>query len=539
MKKFTQPSDGHMDVLTKAAIASSSEASAVTAIRSWLLQQLSAQEFAKLGQGGHTQNQIPLRQVFIDLPVTNTPNTGSHPNERARFLKELLSSAPLELGDVMLPRKELISLDEDDEASTSGDEVDAGASLAAAGRSLRSRFSATLLIGGPGQGKSTLGQLACQLHRASLLWPFIGEMTVAHSELVASFVESRQSDGEQAEVIRAPLEPLLPLQVSLPDLSEWLAARSSGDTVPAEAIPSIISFLVEQPGARQAGLTGETLYLFAKAIPTLIVLDGFDEIGATQDRARLVNAASELLAKLRDNRASVQVLATTRPQGYAGELSNLGIKLRPRFLAPLHRDEALEYAGKLVREKIPDVDFRQKTLARLHEAANEPATQRLLTTPLQVTILTALVQQLGRAPRERWNLFFRYFSYTYDREIERGTYASRLLADYRSHIEKIHARVGLLLQVEAEQAGGAAARMSRQLLEDVIREVLAEDEISEDDLNDLVKEIAAAAEQRLVFLVEPEPNRFGFEIRSLQEFMAAWAITSGRDSQVEQRLAGC
>ena len=196
----------------------------------------------------------------------------------------------------------------------------------------------------------------------------------------------------------------------------------------------------------------------------------------------------------------------------------------------------MEYAQKLVEAKIPGADQRQKALAQIHEAAAEPATERLLTTPLQVTILTALVQQLGRAPRERWNLFSRYFAYTYDREIERNTYASSLLAEHRSHIERIHARVALLLQVESERYGGGSARMTRARLEEIIAAVLLEDEVSEVERADLVGEIASAAEQRLVFLVEPEPGKFGFEIRSLQEFMAASALTTGRDTEIEARL---
>ena len=143
---------------------------------------------------------------------------------------------------------------------------------------------------------------------------------------------------------------------------------------------------------------------------------------------------------------------------------------------------------------------------------------------------------MGRAPRERWNLFSRYFAYTFDREIERNTYASALLAEHRAHIERIHARVALLLQVEAERDGGASARMTKERLEDVISEVLAEDEVAKSRRTGLIRDIASAAENRLVFLVEPEPGKFGFEIRSLQEFMAAWALTSGRDSEVEARL---
>ena len=266
------------------------------------------------------------------------------------------------------------------------------------------------------------------------------------------------------------------------------------------------------------------------------MLDGFDEVGATQDRERIVAVARELLTILANHGALSQVLATTRPQGYADELAQIGIRFKKLFLAPLRKEEALAYARKLVDAKIPGVDERQKALAQLHAAAAEPATERLLTTPLQVTILTALVQQLGRAPRERWNLFSRYFAYTYDREIERNTYASGLLAQHRAHIERIYARVALLLQVEAERKGGASARMTRPRLEEVIAAVLSDDEVSENERVDLVRNIADAAEHRLVFLVEQEPGSFGFEIRSLQEFMAAQALTSGRDTEIEARL---
>ena len=330
-----------------------------------------------------------------------------------------------------------------------------------------------------------------------------------------------------------PAIPSLPLQISLPDLAVWLAKQPANQE---DEPPILLRFLADLPSAKSCGLRAGDLLALANHISFLIVLDGFDEVGATQDRQRLVTAARELFTTLASKNNYAQIVATTRPQGYAGELAHLGLSLQQRYLAPLLRDEALDYARKLVEAKIPGADLRTKTLMRLHEAAAESATERLLTTPLQVTILTALVQQLGRAPRERWNLFSRYFSYTYDREIERETYASRLLAEHRAHIERIHARVALLLQIEAEHAGGASARMPRARLEEVIEAVLSEDEVAEDERKDLVKDIAVAAEQRLVFLVEPEPGSFGFEIRSLQEFMAAWALTSGRDTEIEARL---
>lgn len=487
-------------------------------LRTWLAEQLVSQEYARLEQGGHTQNQVPLRSVFVDLPVSESTNFEQHRSRRPLFLGGLLSSQALNI------RRSLRPVPAGSHHHVDGEEKLGVEKFRGLG------FSATLLIGGPGQGKSTLGQLACQLHRASLLMPLQGDLTVGQGDLISSFALA----GDEGNPLALPSDPYVPLQILLPDLATWLARDSR--ELKEGALPLILQFLEALPSSQSVGLKADYLLAIAPHIPFLIVFDGFDEVGSTLDRERLVAAARQLLMEFAHVNASVQLLATTRPQGYAGELAGLGIPLKERYLAPLMREEAIAYAEKLVAAKIPDPDLRGKTLTRLREAAAESATQRLMTTPLQVTILTALVQQLGRAPRERWNLFSRYFSYTYDREIERQTYASRLLAEHRSHIEQIHARVALLLQVEAERAGGAAARMPRTRLEEVIEAVLLEDEVSKDIRTDLVRDIAVAAENRLVFLVEPEPGQFGFEIRSLQEFMAAWCLSSGRDSEIEARL---
>lgn len=394
----------------------------------------------------------------------------------------------------------------------------------------KERWGATVLIGGPGQGKSTLSQLACQFHRAKLIHPFTNELTTAQRELVNSFF----SPNDLKNFLEPPKSDLLPIQIILPEFAEW-AARPR--IVPTKNnLPLFLQFIEELPSSKNLNLNGSKLFDLMCSLPSLLVLDGFDEVGAVHDRENIVLATRELINTLAEHSASSQILATTRPQGYADELSRIGIKIQKVVLAPLLKEEALEYADRLIKAKISGADQQAKAFRQITEAATESSTERLLTTPLQVTILTALIQQLGRAPKERWNLFSRFFSYTFDREIERGTYASALLAEHRAHIERIHARVGLLLQVEAERAGGASARMSKKRLEDVISAVLSEDEIDIDQQKELITNIATAAENRLVFLVEPEPGKFGFEIRSLQEFMAAWALTLGRDSEIEARL---
>lgn len=499
------------------------------AIRNWLAELLVADEFAKLGQGGHTKGEVSLRRVFVDLPATTEHyNT----NSKTFFLHELLSFKPVRLRDACRIRDLSVPGADSPDDATDANDVSIEF-IRASGYHIRHR-GAILLIGGPGQGKSTLGQLACQLHRATLLKSYADDLSTRERDVLSSFELSPNSNTLPHELV-LPARPLLPLHVALPDLAAWLA-KAVSDTGSNESCPAILRFITNLPSAQKYGLSADTLLTIAGHLPFLLVFDGFDEVGATSDRQRIVTAVRDLLFVLSKRDASAQVLATTRPQGYAGELADIGLRLQTWHLMPLEREDAMAYARKLVEAKIGGIDAQKRTIERLEDAARKPSTARLLTTPLQVTIVTALVQQ-GRAPRERWRLFYSYFDYTYKREIERETYASTLLADYRAQIESIHGRVALLLQVAAERDGGATARMSREELLNVVTIVLDEDGLLESrDRADLAADILKAAGQRLVFLVEPEPNRFGFEIRSLQEFLAAWALSSGPEAQIQSRL---
>lgn len=508
------------DTLAEACSRAEFSSEELRVVRQWIGDQLFAQEFAKLGQGGHKNTQIPLQDVFVDLPASRGEASR---DRRFLFLRNFLLRGGVPLVEHRAGRATILG----GKATVQSDENMPFVE--------QEGLEAVLLLGGPGQGKSTLGQLACQFHRSMLLAPARSSLTMPVRSLVDSVLSAEPWKEMSGIGQNKRIRVAFPLQISLPEFVEWFARRSiEGRT----EMPELIAFLADAPGAKSIGFTSSMFLRLVTEIPVVVVLDGFDEVGSSDDRARIIQSANLLLSRLKEADYPCQILATTRPQGYSDEFSAVSVAFEKIHLSPLSKVEAIAYAEKIINAKMASADQREKALRQINEASLEPATERLLTTPLQVTIMTALVQQLGRAPRERWNLFDRYFSYTFDREIERNTYASQILADYRSHIERIHWRVGLLLQVESERNGGASARMSRERLSEVVAEVLREDEIDGggEDGSGLIGDIVTSAENRLVFLVEPEPGRFGFEIRSLQEFMAAQALTSGRDEEVQARL---
>lgn len=217
------------------------------------------------------------------------------------------------------------------------------------------------------------------------------------------------------------------------------------------------------------------------------------------------------------------IVVTTRPQGYSDDLSPRFY--RHRMLTPLRPALAVAYGGKLTKLRYgSDPNRANRITERLRLAAEHESTSRLMQSPLQVTIMTFLVDQLGRPPEERWGLFHEYYELICKREVERNISSSVVIREHRSDIDATHRTYGLLLQSESERSGGTRSRLAIERFEELVSRILFLEEYTEDRLADLLAEIKNAAANRLVFLVGLEEGQVGFEIRSLQEFMAGEAV---------------
>jgi len=472
-----------------------SDESAEELVSSILPRQFFDELSSNLEQAGHSaDNAVPLARVFVDLPITFHENTDFH--EDILVIEHLLDLAHTRLD----PRT----------MATTG--VDP-------------KLARFVLVGGPGQGKSTVGQFLCQLFRASLLTD--AEPALLGPELqtaVHGFIRHVEDQG-----LRLPSVRRFPIRIVLNAYARYLAEAPEAE---ASLDNYIVSILNKRRGSQVTLATVRSL-LFGH--PCVLVLDGLDEVPSSTNRDDVLISVRDFLLDASSRNADIFVLATTRPQGYNQDWS-------PQFythawLRALDADRALAYGNQLANTRYGyDSDRAQKVKVRLHRATEQESTARLMRTPLQVTIMSLLVERTGQPPQEQWALFKEYYQLIYSRELERDIPAAAILRDHKSDIDAIHHEVGFILQAASESAGSTEARLTSQELRAVVERRLRSEGHDGSELSRLSDQILDGAQDRLVFLVGAEADAIGFEIRSLQEFMAAEALFDGTDVETQARL---
>ncbi|XNN88932.1 NACHT domain-containing protein [Curtobacterium flaccumfaciens] len=437
----------------------------------------------KLNQTGTVRDQpIGVAQVFIDVPFQIRYEDES--------LNESLETLPGGIAE------HLIMLADKAPHRESTDERG-------------SRQKRLALVGGPGQGKSTVTQFLAQLYRASFLKDF-------GVDLDDDTRRAAQATFSRAEEIGLPLPSgrRWPVRVVLPDLAD---ALSSGAT------RSVLQHIAQEVSSKaNADIDQNDLLRWLQAYPWIVMFDGLDEVPSSANRAELIAALRDFYSAAKSVDADLITISTTRPQGYDGEYG----KVEHIDLIPLPQSVALEFADTFLEARNgAGADINDRTKALLRQAIQQPATQRLFESPLQATILAILIERLGHAPGDRWRLFSSYYQVITQREQEKTGELSALLQTYSSEIDYLHRAVGRLLQERGEGVGGARGVLSRDELEGLIQERLLEIGHSQADSNRLASDFMRLATERLVFLAMLTAETAGFEIRSMQEFMAAEQIT--------------
>ena len=489
----------------------------------FLERELLSDECVKLEQAGHNvDDRIPLASVFVDLPTHN---------ESARLEARLFADTDVDIGypdpldhpvdgfikEILATSSELL------DPTSTGTSVISNNLDPGVPRGSRGRF---VLIGGPGQGKTTLTQFICQIFRASII---AGKPEDTLSPEVQNSLAIIK-DHCDIEGINHMVVPRFPFKVVLNDFATALSNSATSQ------VNSVLGYLSRQIKNRtDSDISVDNLRRFLAAYPSVFIFDGLDEVPASSNRDQVLDAIRDFWIDASNANADILAIATSRPQGYNEDFSPS--YYQHRELAELSHQLGWHFAQRLAEVRYrTDEDRKQTVLSRLDRAFRDDSTARLMRSPLQVTIMAALVDRVGQPPQARWSLFNSYYDVIYLREVERSIPASIILRDYQPDIKAIHNQVGLILQIDSERTGRTDAKLSRDRFVALVEARLAAEGHPVERLHALAQQIVEAASHRLVFLVEVEAEQVGFEIRSLQEFMAADCLMDGTDQNIRKRL---
>jgi hypothetical protein len=383
-----------------------------------------------------------------------------------------------------------------------------------------------ILTGAPGNGKSTLSRYIVQLYRMAFMAKDIP------SQALYALAKGTKSSMERMG-LSLPRQQRWPMRI---DLADW----ASGDYYQhTESFFRWLAFKIGDRADRE--VNPAALRRWLREWPWLIVFDGLDEVTSPGARRSIVNGIVEFVDEADTADADVFIIVTTRPGGYTDELPTE--HFAEYELDYLSKQEAIAY-GELVTQgrMADDQDRRTEVLTRFRAALNDSATTRLLKTPLQVLIITFILEHLGSLPANRYGLFWTYYETLFKRETSKKNHLARFLARRGQDVTHLHEVIGATLQVRSEGARDSHARLSmtevRRIADERLRSIGYDDDIERRRLTD---EMVQAATRRLVLLVPGGTDTVGnetvmFEVRSLQELMAARRLSQGGDTEILTRL---
>ncbi|WP_406470744.1 hypothetical protein OH738_34120 [Streptomyces hirsutus] len=453
-------------------------------LRDQLLLAIKDDRWIRLSQsGGPGEAKLWLDDTAIDLPATISRHDGDDVVQAVKHV--------LRLGDTVLRQRQPD----------------------------RIKRSNLVLVGGPGQGKSTLSQLIAQAYRVALLTganpgPSVKEIM----------------DGTRSALTRlklpVPSNRRWPMRL---DLAKYAEELSTG------AETSLLRWISKRISERtDRTISPNSLRQWLRAWPWALILDGLDEVPSLDTRRLVYSKIDDLLTTAEDDDADLMIVVTTRPTGYderfpADRFEHLQLQRLPS-------DDAAAFAQQITDKRFThDDEMRIKVAARMRAAAHDPLTIRLMESPLQVTIMSFIVEKYPTLPPDRFTLFKMYYETMFDREVAKDIPVARFLSQYRTEIDRLHEQVGLTLQASSEAADGAEASISPQELHGIALSRLLARGFDSSEAEKQAAALVEAATHRLV-LLGPRDEGVGFDIRTLQELMAARAITEGDDAAVMGRL---
>jgi hypothetical protein len=367
-----------------------------------------------------------------------------------------------------------------------------------------------VLVAGPGYGKSTLTQFVCQIHRVQCLKSL--DTTASNLSELDEFLSYTK------EIVKEnPVSLRFPIQIALKDYAGWISERkSNGENI------SIIAYIKYRISLKTLGeeIEIDTVIDLIKTLPFIFIFDGLDEVPPSANRAEVLNEIKTFIdTDLRRFEANYIIIATTRPKGYSNDFDEK--RFHHLTIRDLNYEDCVNYATRLLLNSVSEIDIRLAYLETIKRAYQDQVVGLLMKSPLQVSIMSILVQSGGEPPRNKYDLFNEYYSVVVRREKQKNVV--KILNENSAYIEDIHNYLGYYLQVKSEYEEDASATITDEEFKNIVRKYIQEVICLEDNdkAERYINEIIDASKERIVFISEIEDKKIGFNIRSLQEYFAA------------------
>ena len=368
-----------------------------------------------------------------------------------------------------------------------------------------------ILEGGPGQGKSTIAQYICQVHRMRIL--------------------DRQQ-GNAADPAHLDSALRLPFKVELRDFATWLSGINpfgtavGGDSQDASpsSLEGFLSALVRYASGGSAFDVSD-LQATLRSSPALIVLDGLDEVAEIKQRQRVVEEITSAVTRLKALASSLQVVITSRPTPFINSTVLPSDTFATYSLGSLTRPLITEYADRWLKSRAINEAEARDVRQILDTKLDEPHLRDLARNPMQLAILLSLIHRRGISlPDKRTALYDNYIEIFFDRESEKAP----VVKENRDLLIRIHRYLAWVLQagaeIDSESISGiqrSGTSLSGSIAEQDLKELLRK--FLESDGSDpaLVDKLFGGMVERVVAIVSRVQGTYEFDVQTLREYFAA------------------
>jgi hypothetical protein len=374
----------------------------------------------------------------------------------------------------------------------------------------------TLLLGGPGLGKSTLTQFLSLYQAARIVNTDLCQRLIQRLKL-PECITTKDLD--------AYCRPRFPFRIELRRYAKWISDQENDRY---ELARYIVDGLINPNSS--STLEMEDIFELAATNPILLILDGLDEVPNSETRRKIIENLTVFLRRIKSEDGDIQVILSSRPKGYSSEFD--GFEPITWELNELERTDFDEYCECWINNRIRDVDERNEAKERINRGMMSEAVQRLARSLLQATVILTIVRRKIEIPHQRNSLYKKYVEVIFDREKEK----SLIVRQRETELLRLHERVGYELHCKMEKE--KIESLDRETFRGYVLNVLEDysaSKLENKTFRDIANEIIEAATDRLCLLVGKGEDQtdVDFVVQQYREYFAAVYLSNHPDAVPE------